>query len=138
LALVDRGLIGQFIGTWTSQKTVAFWLEKILKPLIKGSLNHLFFHKGFFTCLFEHKEDEDLIFHSGPYFLGVRGMHFNKWTLYFNPENNVPSTILVWVWLPLLPLHCWSDDALKRIGNFIDRFIENPEPKENLFSCVEI
>ena len=42
LALVYWGLIGQLIGTWTSQKTVAFWLEKNWKPLIRGSLNHFF------------------------------------------------------------------------------------------------
>jgi hypothetical protein len=71
---------------------MTFWIEKNWKPLIKGSLNNFFCNRGFFTFLFEQKEDKDLIFHSGPYFLGERGMYFNKWTLDFNPENNVPST----------------------------------------------
>jgi hypothetical protein len=40
---------------------------------------------GFFAFLFEKKEDRDLIFHSGPYFMGERGMYLNKWTPDFSP-----------------------------------------------------
>jgi hypothetical protein len=58
-------------------------------------------------------EDMDRIFCSGLYFLGAREMYLNKWTPNFSPENDVPSVVSVWVWLPHLPLHCWSDDALR-------------------------
>jgi hypothetical protein len=103
LALDNHGLISQFTGIWPSPKTVAIWMEKNWKPLIKGSLNHFFCGRGFFTFLFEFKEDRDLIFHSGSYFLGARGMYLNKWTPDFSPENDVPSTVLVWVWLSTPP-----------------------------------
>jgi hypothetical protein len=86
-------------------------------------------------------EDKDLIFHSGPYVLGERGMHLNKWTkwtLDFGPKNDVPYAVPVWVRLPYLPLHCWSDDALHCIGNSNGRYIDQVEPKENIFSCARI
>jgi hypothetical protein len=95
LALVGQGLIGQFTGIWSSPNMVSFWLEKKWKSLIKGSLSHFFYGRGFFAFLFEFKEDMDLIFRSGLYFLGARGMYLNKWTPNFSPENDVPSASLV-------------------------------------------
>jgi hypothetical protein len=68
--------------------------------------------KGFFAFLFEKKEDRDLIFHSGPYFMGTRGMYLNKWTPDFSPENDIPSAVPVWVRLPFLPLHYWNDETI--------------------------
>jgi hypothetical protein len=35
-----------------------------------------FYGKGFFFFCFEKKEDGDLIFRSGPYFMGSRGNAF--------------------------------------------------------------
>jgi len=56
LTLADRGLIGQFIGIWSSPKMVTTWLEKNWKPLIKGSISHYFCGRGFFTFFFETKK----------------------------------------------------------------------------------
>jgi hypothetical protein len=64
-------------------------------------------------------------------------MYLNKWTLDFSPKNDVPSIVSVWVWLLHL-LHCWSDDALRCIGNSIGRYIDCAKPKENIFSCARI
>lgn len=44
----------------------------------------------------------------------------------------------MWVWLPHLPFHCWSDDALRCIRNSIRKYIDWAERKENIFSCVRI
>ena len=74
-------------------------------PLIKGGLQHCFCGKGFYTFLFENKEDKDLIFRSGPYFMGPRGLYLNQWTLSFDPEKDVPLVVSVWVRLPHLLLH---------------------------------
>jgi len=106
LRLANRGLIEQFTGLWPSPRAMHIWLEANWRKLIKGQLSTAFCSKGFFAFLFEKKEDRDLIFHSGPYFMGARGMYLNKWTLDFSSENNIPSAIPVWVKLPFLPLHC--------------------------------
>jgi hypothetical protein len=39
--------------------------------------------------LFEVKEDKDLIFRSGPYFMDSRGMYLNRRMLDFIPENDI-------------------------------------------------
>ena len=45
--------------------------------------------------LFEKKEGRDLIFMSNSYFMVPIGMYLNRWTLDFDPENDIASTILV-------------------------------------------
>jgi hypothetical protein len=70
------------------------WLELNWRKLIQGQMYVAFCGKGFFAFLFEKKEDRDLIFRSGPYFMGAHGMYLNKWTPDFSPENDIPSTVL--------------------------------------------
>jgi hypothetical protein len=69
-------------------------------------------------------------------------MYLNRWFPYFNMEIDVPSAILVWVKLPHLPLHCWSDYALCCIGNSMEKYIDTKKPKESIFTyakiCVEV
>jgi hypothetical protein len=103
---------------------------------------HFLCGRGFFAFLFENKVDRDLIFRSGPYFMGSRGMYLNSWTPDFNPENDIPNAVPVWVRLPFLPLHCWNNETIKSIGNTLGKFIDQEEPKEGLQAsaciCVEV
>jgi hypothetical protein len=41
--------------------------------MIKGKLSWYFCGRGFYALLFEKKEERDLIFLSGPYFIGTKG-----------------------------------------------------------------
>jgi hypothetical protein len=94
--------------------------------------------KGFFAFLFEKKEDRDLIFRRGPYFMGAHGMYLNKWTPDFSPENDIPSAVPVWVRLPFLPLHCWNDETIRSIGNSLGKYIDRVEPREGLQACSRL
>jgi hypothetical protein len=138
LRLAENGLIGQFTGLWPSPKAMASWLDLNWRKIIKGQLSTAFCGKGFYVFLFENKADRDLIFRSGPYFMGTRGMYLNKWTPDFSPENDIPSAVPVWVRLPFLPLHCWNDETIKNIGNALGRFIDRAEPREGLQSCARL
>jgi hypothetical protein len=115
---------------------VALWIEKYWKPHLKGKLSHSFCGRGFYAFLFEDKMDRDLIFRSGPYFMGAHGMYLNRWTLDFNLENDIPSVVPVWVFLPFLPLHCWNDGTLRAIGNSLGKYIDHGEPKDSLQACA--
>ena len=87
--------------------------------------------------VFESAEDRDLIFWNGPYFMGPRGLYLNKWTPDFDPSQDVPPTVPVWVRLPFLPLHCWNTESLVLIGNKLGRYIDRAERKDQ-FSCARI
>jgi hypothetical protein len=93
-----------------------------------------------FVCvfLFELKEDKDLIFRSGPYFMGSRGVYLNHWMPDFSPENEIPSVVLVWVKLPFLPYHCWTDETIRNIGNTLGRYINRTKPREGQQACARI
>jgi hypothetical protein len=90
LALVDRGLIDQFMRIRHSLNMVSTWIDKKWKPLMKGSLSHFFCGRGFFSFLFEHKEDKDLIFCSDPYFFGEEGCILTN-----GPLNLVPRMMFL-------------------------------------------
>ena len=61
------------------------------------------------------------------------GMYLKKWDLSFDPEKYIPSTFLVWVKLPHLPLHCWNDEYLIEIRNTLGKYIDNRNQKPQCF-----
>jgi hypothetical protein len=117
---------------------MAIWIDKNWKPHLKGNLSHFLCGRGFFAFLFEDKSDRDLIFRSGPYFMGSRGMYLNSWTPDFSPENDIPNAVPVWVRLPFLPLHCWNNETIRSIGNTLGKYIDRAEPKDGLQACAWI
>eukprot|EP00253_Pinus_taeda_P024612 PITA_24612 len=87
------------------------------------------------------KEDKDLIFRNGPYFMGPQGLYLNKWTPDFDPTVDVPSAVPLWVRLPNLPVHCWNWDSLKHIRNTLGKFIDranNRDQYDYARICVEV
>ena len=138
VTLSKKGLIGLFTGLWPSPRSVEIWLNKNWRTLIQGEVQQIFCGKGYFAFIFEKKEDRDLIFRNGPYFMGPRGMYLNKWDLSFNPEKDIPKAVPVWVKLPHLPLHCWNDEDFRTIGNTLGKYVDKSEPKAPMFSCARI
>lgn len=65
----------------------------------------------------------------------------NKWSPDFDPAQDVPTAVLVWVRLPHLPLHCWSQNSLQSIGNALGRYIDQA-PRKDQYSyahiCIEV
>jgi len=108
---------------------MALWIDKNWKPLIKGHLSHAFCGRGFFAFLFVEK-DRDLIFRSGPYFMGSRDMYLNIRNPDFNPENDISLAVLVWVRLPYLPLYCWNNETMRAINNSLGKYIYRAEPRD--------
>ena len=68
--------------------------------------------------------------------MDTRGLYLNRWTLDFDPELDVRSAVPVWVRLPHLPLHWWSDDSVRAIGNGVGKYIDRSEPKGNMQACA--
>lgn len=84
------------------------------------TLLHL--REGLF-CFFVSLEDRDLIFQSGPYLIGVRGLYLNHWSLDFTPTREITSTPF-WVCLPHHPLVFRDRSTLKSIGDSLGKFNE--------------
>eukprot|EP00253_Pinus_taeda_P011388 PITA_11388 len=137
LSLAERALVGQFTGLWPSPKTTKSWVNRNWAPLIKGSVTSYFLGRGFFLFEFSSKEDKDLIFQNGSYFMGPQGLYLNRWMPDFDPAVDVPSAVPVWVKLPNLPVHYWNWDSLKHIGNTLGKFIDRANIKDQ-YDCAHI
>jgi len=137
LFLAENGLIGKFMGLWPSPKTVEAWIIERWKPLIQGSVTLWAVGRGFFVFSFSKTEDRDLVFRSGPYFMGSRGLFLAPWTLDFNPGAEITAAP-VWVRLPHLPIHLWGRSSLEDIGNKLGRFLDRAEPTGGQFTCARI
>ena len=137
LSLADRALVGQFTGLWPSPKSTENWVIKNWNPLIKNKATSYFLGRGYFLFEFNTKEDKDLIFRNGPYFMGPQGLYLNKWTPDFDPVMDVPSTVPIWVRLPNLPVHCWNWDSLKHIGDALGKFIDRANNNDQ-YDCAQI
>lgn len=102
LSLTERAFVGKFTGLWPSPKTTETWVNKNWAPLIKSSTTSYFLGRGFFLFKFTSKDDKDLIFQNGPYFMGPQALYLNRWTSDFNPIVDVPTAVPRWVKLPNL------------------------------------
>jgi len=137
LNLVERGLIGKFTGLWPYPKAIDAWVQRNLSPLVQEASRSHLVGRGFFIFVFEKLEYKNLIFRNRPYFMGPQGLYLKKWSPYFDPMQDAPSTVLVWVRLPHLPLHCWNPKSLEAIGNTLGKYINKYDRKEQ-HSCARI
>jgi len=137
LILAETCLIGKFTGLWPSPKAVEAWTNDRWKSLIKGNVSLFAVGRGFFVFNFPSKEDCDLVFRSGPYFMGSRGLFLAPWTPDFNPEAEITAAP-VWVRLPHLPLHLWGIESLEDIGNKLGRYLDKADPKGDQYTCARI
>ena len=69
--------------------------------------------------------------------MGPQGLYLNKWSLEFDPNQDVPSAVPVWVRLPHLPLHCWNPRALEAIGNTLGKYIDRADRRDQ-YTCARI
>jgi len=69
--------------------------------------------------------------------MGPQGLYLKKWSPDFDPTQDVPLVVPVWVHLPHLPLHCWYPKSLESIGNTLEKYIDKADKKEQ-YSCARI
>jgi hypothetical protein len=77
VSLLDRGLVGQFMGILSSVRTTDNWIQINWHLLIKRSVTCYAVGRRFFIFEFISQEYRDLIFRNGPYFMGTQGLYLN-------------------------------------------------------------
>ena len=66
LILLERVLIGKFIGICPNSHIMDIWLSEHWSPKLQNQVNFFVAGRGFFIFLFSSMEERDLIFNSGP------------------------------------------------------------------------
>lgn len=80
----------------------------------------IFYHTDdYFVIRFVHEEDKERMMYEGPYSIASRPVIVKEWEMNFNFEKEILKVIPLWIQLPNLPLNCWSEGSLSRIGSII-------------------
>ena len=82
-------LIGKFTVLWPSPKSIDGWVQRNWRLLLTEGIRNHFVGRGYYIFVFDLAEDHDLIFQNGPYVMGPQGLYLNKWTLDFDPTQDV-------------------------------------------------
>jgi len=77
LVLFERALVGKFKGSWPSPKEINVWVANKWTPLQKTQVSSMEVRRGFSLLIFSSREERDLIFCSGSYFMGSRGTYLS-------------------------------------------------------------
>jgi len=68
--------------------------------------------------------------------MGFDELYLNRWSLEFDLEEDILSSILVWMRLPHLSLNLRdASKCLKVIGNKLRRYEGKSKPKAGLYLC---
>ena len=77
--------------------------------------------------VFTNLEDKDKVFEGGPYFYVVAGLYMRPWVMNYVPEQEMFTSVPIWIRLYPLTLDYWLLKYLNAIGNKLGNFIKISE-----------
>nr|XP_009612723.1 uncharacterized protein LOC104105983 [Nicotiana tomentosiformis] len=77
----------------------------------------LLHNDGYFVIRFASAKDRNAVLFFGPYTLYNQLIILRSWSVDFDFNEEVLRTILLGVKLPNMPLKCWSERSLSKIGS---------------------
>lgn len=75
--------------------------------------------EGYFMIKLINRDVRDTILYSGLHLFYGKLMIVKQWSANFNFQSKVLKVVPIRVKLPNLPLNCWSEDSLSRIGSLL-------------------
>jgi len=126
----DHTLIGKFIGTCTTEKTLIWWINITWKP--QGHYDLQLGAEGFFTVILFNEADRTRIFEGGPYFFNSTGLYLKPWKERFSLKKENMTIALVWIRLYLLPSEYWKEEILIDLGNTLGVFVKVSEKTKKM------
>jgi len=121
----DHAVVGKFIGILPSEKALTWWINTTWKP--QGHYDLELGVKGFFTVIFLHREDQNMIFEGNLYFFNAVGIYLRLWKERFNPDKEDLTVAPISIRMYSLPSEYWRDDILEGIGNTLGSFMRASE-----------
>lgn len=67
---------------------------------------------NYFMVTFNCMEDHNKVFEGGSYFYNQAGLFIKPWHVGFNPSEELPNRVPVWVRLPHFPMECCREDCI--------------------------
>ena len=78
---------------------------------------------NFFMVTFICMADCNRVFEGGPYFYNQVGLFVKPWHAGFNPSEELPNQVPVWVRLPRFPIECCREDVLHMLASMLGKLV---------------
>jgi hypothetical protein len=104
ILFTKHAFIEKFNSSSSSFGILENWVNQHWTPLLQGTIKHIYCGKGFYSFMFVNKKIEIKKCICGPWFMGASGIYLNPLSLSFDPKNEVPMTISIYIRVSFLPL----------------------------------
>ncbi|KAI0494690.1 hypothetical protein KFK09_024833 [Dendrobium nobile] len=86
---------------------------------LKGNIKLISLSDGFFLFKFSCREDFEMVWNKGAWFIFGKPFIFRKWTSHFSPKREEFTTVPIWFKIHDLPLCCWTPVGISKIATKI-------------------
>ena len=125
---VLRSLKYGLVGEWKSQQTsdpsmteLGAWAKRAWR--LKGGVTFQKLSKKLFFMSFELVEEADWVMENGSRIFRGEVMHLEWWSSSTGCEGRTIQDSKVWIRVLGLPLHLWTEDILKKLGDRCGGFV---------------
>lgn len=87
----------------------------------EGEMEIMLLANNYFMVTFNCMEDRNRVFEGVLYFYNQVGIFIKPWHAGFNPSEELPNRVPVWVRLPRLPVECCREDVLQMLTTLLGR-----------------
>ncbi|XP_028775904.1 uncharacterized protein LOC114732736 [Neltuma alba] len=79
---------------------------------------------NYFVFRTTNRELNKRLLYDGPWIIQGHYLAVQRWSPNFNPDYNKVKKLAIWVRVPTLPIHCYSEECLLELGNMIGRALK--------------
>ena len=102
---MDFTLVGKFLGARPDLESLRKMVKR--KWIIRGEVDIASMSNGFFSFIFNCKEDMNMVLCGGPWSFGKCSLTIKKWEPNMDLSYSFFLTTPIWARLPSLPLEFW-------------------------------
>lgn len=117
----NHSLYCKFLGMRVSLQFLEVWAQRTWEP--KGEMEIMLLVNNYFMVTFNCIIDHNRVFEGGPYFHNKVGLFIKPWHAGFNPVEELPNHVLVWVCLPRFPVECCREDVLHLLASVLGKLV---------------
>lgn len=117
-----RALVIKLLGRTVSYRLLSQRLSDMWAS--NNRLEMIDLEDGYYVVRFYSKEDYEYALENGPWVIQGHYLTVNKFHPGFFPSAAMPSSTLVWVRIPRLPLELFNENFLMRLGNKLGKAVK--------------
>lgn len=114
-----HALLCKFMGMQVYLQFLESWAQRTWMP--EGEMEVMLLANNFFMVSFNCLADRNKAFEGGPYFHNQIRLFIKPWHAGFNPAEELPNRVPVWVRLPKFSVECWQDDVLHLLASMLGK-----------------